>query len=114
MYSLGSFCEPEPADRVEAQVVVVDLLLDVGHPAEVDLGEDDIELGEPVEHAGEDELDHPVGRVEEAAVAGELGAVRGGHRLRQRDVDAERDAPLGEGGRTACRPPAATSSVPFG
>ena len=90
-YSLGRSVDREVADRVEALVVVVDLLLEVRHPAAVDLGDDDVQRGEAVEHAGEDQLDDAVRRVEEAAVAGQRRPVRGRHRLRERHVDRQRD-----------------------
>ena len=68
-YSLGRSSIVKSLDRVEALVVVVDLLLEVRHPSAVDLGDHDRELGEAVEDAGEDHLDDAVRRVEEAPVA---------------------------------------------
>ena len=114
MYSLGSFSQAEPAHRIEALVVVVDLLLHVGHPAEVDLGEDHVELGEAVEHAGEDHLDHPVRRVEEAAVAGQLGPVRGGHRLASATTWMLSGTPRSARAANTLSSSGSIASVPFG
>ena len=86
----------EVARRQQPLVVVVDLLLVVGHPAAVDFGHHELQRGEPVEHAREDQLHDAVRRVEESAVPGKRRPVRRRHRLRERHVDRQRDARVGE------------------
>ena len=55
-----------------AQEVVVALALEVRDPPAIDLNERDAKLGKPVEHPGEDELQHPLRCVIEVAGAGEI------------------------------------------
>ena len=71
-----------------AQVVVVALLRVVRQPPAVDLGEEHLEGREPVENTGEDELEHPGGRVVEVHGAGERHR---GHVERRRAAQAHVD-----------------------
>ena len=54
-----------------AHVVVVGLALEVGNPPTVDLDERDPDIGEPVQDAAEDELEHAEGGIVEVPGAGQ-------------------------------------------
>src|SRR5262249_31386778 len=53
------------------QVVVVRHLREVREPPAVDLSEEEVQRREPVEHSGEDDLEHAAGRVVEVERAGQ-------------------------------------------
>ena len=104
MTSARELAVPDVAPDAAPEQPVVELLLHVRHPAGVDLGQHDLQLGHPVEHAAVDELHHPHRGLEEPQIA--LGVALGdrpggvdvlGGLVDQRHVDVQRHAGLGDG-----------------
>ena len=78
--------EPGLGSVGPAPEAVVELLLDIGNPAGVDLGHHDGEVRHPIEHAGVEELHHDRGCREEANVT---GGMAGGDAVRRVHVEGQ-------------------------